>query len=223
MNQLHVKVVGKTSEAEDIASFELASIDGAPLPRFSAGAHIDVEIGDGLVRQYSLCNPPNETHRYVIAVLRDANSRGGSLAMHDHIAPGRGLVISEPKNHFPLVPAQRSLLFAGGIGVTPLLAMAEFLAQSGQDFELHSSARSPERPAFRERIAQSAFAERVQFHFDSGSDDQKLDLARLLARPDPGIHLYVCGPGGYIAHVLDSARALGWLDAQLHVEYFGAA
>jgi vanillate O-demethylase ferredoxin subunit len=223
MNQLQVKVVRKVSEAEDISSFELASVDGQPLPAFSAGAHIDVQIGDGLVRQYSLCNPPHEQHRYVIGVLRDANSRGGSLAMHDHIAAGSVLQISEPKNHFPLVPARRSLLFAGGIGVTPILAMAEYLAKAGQPFEMHYSARSPERTAFRARIAQSGFAGQVHFHFDSGSAEQKLDLAALIAVPDADTHIYVCGPGGFIDHVVNTAKSLGWPPAQVHLEYFGAA
>src|SRR5207237_7022717 len=113
----------KTREALDIASFELAAPDGRPLPPFAAGAHIDVQMRDGLVRQYSLCNDARETHRYVIGVLRDPQSRGGSQAMHDEVREGDLLRISAPKNHFPLVPSGRSLLLAGGIGVTPILCM----------------------------------------------------------------------------------------------------
>ncbi|SNT38320.1 Oxidoreductase FAD-binding domain-containing protein, partial [Noviherbaspirillum humi] len=121
MNTLAVKVVKKTKEAEDIYSFELASADGKPLPPFSAGSHIDVQVRPDLVRQYSLCNDPTESHRYLIAVLRDPNSRGGSVAVHDSINEGDTITISEPRNHFPLNQAKHYLLFAGGIGVTPIL------------------------------------------------------------------------------------------------------
>ena len=174
---LNVRVERRTSEAEDICSYELVSADGSPLPAFSAGSHIDVHVGPNLVRQYSLCNPPHETHRYLIGVLRDPASRGGSQGMHESIHAGASLTISAPKNHFPLVEAKRSLLLAGGIGVTPVLAMAEALSAQGANFEMHYCARSPERTAFRERIASSPFAEQVHFHYDSGAAEQKLDLS----------------------------------------------
>ncbi|MFK3736935.1 PDR/VanB family oxidoreductase [Massilia sp. TN1-12] len=223
VNTFDVRVTRKTSEADGICSYELARLDGAPLPSFEAGAHIDVHLGANLVRQYSLCNPPGETQRYQIGVLRDANSRGGSQAMHDRIDTGSTLTISAPKNHFALVEAKRTLLFAGGIGITPILAMAETLAARGADFEMHYSARSPERAAFKERLAASHLAARVHFHYDGGDAAQRLDLDTLLAAPDADTHLYACGPQGFIDHVLGSARTLGWAPAQLHVEYFGAA
>jgi vanillate O-demethylase ferredoxin subunit len=222
MNTIQVRVARKSREAEAICSYELVREDGAPLPPFEAGAHVDVHLPGKLVRQYSLCNAPGETHRYLISVLRDAASRGGSQAMHEHIDTGAVLQISEPRNHFPLVEAGRTLLLAGGIGVTPLLAMAEALSSRGAAFEMHYCARSPERAAFRERIGASSFAPQVHFHYDSGDASQKLDLSQLLAAPRPGTHLYVCGPQGFIDHVLGAARALGWPAAQLHVEYFGA-
>jgi vanillate O-demethylase ferredoxin subunit len=220
---IQVKVTGKVCEADGICSYELVRTDGQPLPSFEAGAHIDVHVADGLVRQYSLCNPPHETHRYQIGVLRDVNSRGGSLAMHDHIEEGSVLTISEPKNHFPLVDANKTLLLAGGIGVTPILSMAETLAAKGAAFEMHYCARSPERTAFRERIGLAPFAGHVQFHYDSGDAAQKLDMAKLLAAADAQTHLYVCGPGGFIEHVLGSARAAGWPAERLHTEYFSGA
>lgn len=223
MHDLQVRVVRKTREAEGIASFELARADGAPLPAFSAGSHIDVRVPGGLTRQYSLCNDSGESHRYRIAVLRDAASRGGSAGMHDAVHEGDLLHISAPRNHFPLQHAQRSLLFAGGIGVTPLLCMAQRLAAIGADFALHYCTRSPERTAFSAEIAATAFAGRVHVHHDSGPPSQKLNLARLLARPDPGTHLYVCGPTGFIDHVVGTARSHGWPDGQIHLEYFGAA
>jgi vanillate O-demethylase ferredoxin subunit len=220
---ISVKVLRKKQEATGIASFELARPDGAALPAFSAGSHIDVQVPGGLTRQYSLCNDAAEQHRYRIAVLRDPASRGGSVGMHDAHNEGDVLQISEPRNHFPLVHAQRTILFAGGIGVTPLLCMAQRLQAIGADFEMHYSARSADRTAFRDEIAAAAFASRVHFHFDDGAADQKLDLAAAIGQPQPGTHLYVCGPTGYIDFVVKTAKGYGWPDEQVHLEYFGAA
>ncbi|WP_081648116.1 PDR/VanB family oxidoreductase [Pseudomonas sp. G5(2012)] len=220
---IDVIVVSRTQEALDICSFELASADGASLPYFSAGAHIDVHLSDGIVRQYSLCNHPEEIHRYLIGVLKDPASRGGSKALHEQIQVGHRLTISEPKNLFPLEPAaHRSLLFAGGIGITPILCMAERLSHTGMDFELHYCARSSERAAFTQRIKASPFADRVFFHFDE-EPETTLKTANVLADPQPGTHLYVCGPGGFMQHVLDTGKAQGWADDHLHREYFSAA
>jgi vanillate O-demethylase ferredoxin subunit len=223
MNTLAVKLVKKIREAEDIFSFEFASADGTPLPPFSAGSHIDVHAGPGLVRQYSLCNDPAENHRYLIAVLRDPKSRGGSIAMHESLREGDIVTISEPRNHFPLVQAKNYLMFAGGIGITPILCMAERLAQANAAFSLHYCARAPERTAFQQRIGAAGFAERAQFHFDSGPPDQKLNLDEVLDKQSPDTHLYVCGPSGFIEYITSTARAKGWPDERIHLEYFGAA
>lgn len=223
MPHITVKVLRKKQEALDIASFELARADGAVLPAFSAGSHIDVQLPGGITRQYSLCNDANENHRYRIAVLRDAASRGGSTAMHDSVREGDTLQISEPRNHFPLVHAQRTLLLAGGIGVTPLLCMAQRLAAIGARFEMHYCTRSAERTAFRDEIQASGFADKVRFHFDDGPPSQKLNLQRLIAAPDAGTHLYVCGPTGFIDFVVKTAKDCGWGSDHVHLEYFGAA
>ena len=221
---IEVLVIARNNQAQDICSFELARADGAPLPAFEAGAHIDVHLPGGLIRQYSLCNPPWQQQRYLIAVLKYPASRGGSQALHEQIRVGQTLLISEPRNLFPLSEnAQRSLLFAGGIGITPILCMAERLHQLGADFQLHYCARSIERAAFVERLQASPFAERVQLHFDDGDAEQRLDTAALLTDPDPGTHLYVCGPGGFMEHVLSTAKAQGWADERTHREYFAAA
>lgn len=217
---ISVRVARKTNEAQDICSFELVAADGAGLPAFSAGSHVDVQLPNGLIRQYSLCNDPTESHRYLICVLLDPVSRGGSKAMHE-LQVGQQLQISAPKNHFPLAhEAKRHLLLAGGIGVTPILCMAERLAHSSSDFEMHYCTRSEQRTAFRKRIGDSIFAFRVQFHFDDGTAGQQLDLATLLATPESGVHLYVCGPKGFMDAVLHRARDQGWLDSQIHFEFF---
>ena len=222
-SDLRVRVARKTAEAVDISTFELISIDDRPLPAFSAGSHIDVHLPNGLTRQYSLCNDPSEGHRYLIGVLRDAASRGGSQAMHELVQVGDVLHISAPKNHFPLAhEVTHSVLVAGGIGVTPILCMAERLAVTGASFEMHYCTRSPERTAFRERIAASAFAPQVHFHYDDGAEGQKLRPDRLLTPMRPGVHLYICGPKGFMDWLLEAARAAGWPTQRLHYEFFGA-
>jgi vanillate O-demethylase ferredoxin subunit len=221
---LKVRIVAKREEARDVFSFELADPAGRSLPPFGAGGHIDVEINDQLIRQYSLCNHPGEQHRYLIAVLKDPGTRGGSLAMHERFKEGDLINISEPKNHFPLAAsARKSLLFAGGIGVTPILCMAERLAQTGADFEFHYCARSLDRMAFVDRIRQSAFAGKVSFHLDDGPDAQKLDIKSVLGQPQPDVHLYVCGPSGFMDWVLKTAQDNQWPEEQVHREYFAAA
>ena len=221
--RLEVQVVRKTAEALDICTFELADPLGNALPQFGAGSHIDVRVRDGPVRQYSLCNDPKETHRYMIGVLRTPDSRGGSRAMHDDVQEGDRLEIGEPKNHFPLAhSAKRSLLVAGGIGVTPILCMAERLANIGAEFEMHYCTRSEERTAFLERIRRSAFAGRVSFHFDDGPPAQRLDVIEVLGCPDPDTHLYVCGPTGFMDFVIGAAAARGWSEHHVHREYFSA-
>lgn len=220
---LNVLVTARRAEAEGIATFELSDPDGRPLPAFTAGAHIDVQVPGGLVRQYSLANDPFESHRYLIGVLREPQSRGGSAAMHDAVKVGDRLSISAPKNHFSLKQdANRSLLFAGGIGVTPLIAMAETLHRLGADFEMHYCIRSPARAAFAARIRESDFAPKVQFHFDDGPTAQRLDLRSALGPVRKDTHIYVCGPSGFMDFVLCHARDAGWLSPQIHSEHFAA-
>jgi vanillate O-demethylase ferredoxin subunit len=222
-SELTVKVERKSIEAVDICTYELVDVNGRPLPAFSAGSHIDVHLPNGITRQYSLCNDPAESHRYLLGVLRDPASRGGSQAMHDLVSEGQVLRISAPKNHFPLAhEAGRSILLAGGIGITPILCMAERLAVVGANFEMHSATRSRDRTAFHDRITASTYAARVQFHFDDGLPAQKLDIGALLATPQPGVHVYVCGPKGLMDAVLGTARTNGWPEAQLHYEFFSA-
>ena len=219
---MKVQLIRKTEVARDIVSFELADPSGATLPAFSAGAHIDVMLADGLVRQYSLCNDPRETHRYMLGVLREPTSRGGSTAMHA-LSEGTLLDISEPRNHFPLAhDAAHSILLAGGIGVTPILCMAERLAHAGASFELHYCTREPERAAFRERFDDPHLRPHSRLYFDTAPATERIDLARVLGAPDDGKHVYVCGPAGFIDFVLDVTRQLGWRSENVHREYFGA-
>ena len=224
MTTLSLRVARKTIEAEGIASFELVPADGGPLPAFTAGAHVDVQVPGGPQRPYSLCNDPAETHRYVIAVLDEPASRGGSRGMHERVHEGDMLQVGAPRNLFPLAPgAARHLLLAGGIGITPILAMAWQLGREGAEFELHYCARTPQRAAFAGPLAEAAFAERVHLHFDDGAPAQRLDIAAVLAAQPAGTHLYVCGPNGFMDAVLGAARDAGWADERLHREVFAPA
>lgn len=223
MSRLDVLVTARTVGADGIAVFELTSLDGAALPGFSAGSHVDVYTPSGLVRQYSLCNSPGETHRYRIAVLRDRNSRGGSAAMHDQVREGDILSIGPPRNLFALVAGEEFLLFAGGIGITPLLCMAHRLQAAGKRFRLHYCTRTPSAAAFREEIQTSSFASAVQFHFDDGVPSQRLDIGAALGSPAPGKHVYVCGPSGFIGFVETAAQVSGFHGESIHVEHFAAA
>lgn len=223
VDTLRVKVAAKKAETLDICSFEFVEEGGRLLPGFSAGSHIDVMLPGGVKRQYSLCNDPTETHRYLIAVLREPHGRGGSVAMHDQVQVGDVISISAPRNHFPLSStATKSLLLAGGIGVTPIMCMAERLQAIAADFELHYCTRSKPRTAFHDRLCAAPYASNVQFHFDDGDATQKFDIAARLATPESGTHLYVCGPKGFMDAVLSTARKRGWAEAQLHYEFFAA-
>ncbi|MFT4089318.1 MAG: PDR/VanB family oxidoreductase [Asticcacaulis sp.] len=217
---IEIEVTDITDETALIRRFELRAVNGAALPAFGAGSHIDVHITDSLVRQYSLSNAPSETHRYVIGVLKEAVSRGGSKAMHDQITVGTRLRISEPRNLFPLASeAQKSLLIAGGIGITPILSMAEDLWARSAPFELHYYARARDMAGFLERLSQAPYAASVHLHFDAEPDTQ-YPVSDLVKAPQTGTHLYVCGPDAFMNHVLDASRAAGWAEADLHREYF---
>lgn len=218
---LTVRVSRKWNEALDVCGFEFVRPDGSQLPSFSAGSHIDVHLPGGLIRQYSLCGDPADADHYQIAVLRDNNGRGGSKAIHDLVREGDLIKISAPKNHFPIAHgATHHLLLAGGIGVTPILSMAERLASVGESFNIHYCSRTRERTAFISRISESSYVDRARFHFDDEHEAQRFDLAATVVGAPPEAHLYVCGPRGFMDAVLEEARKHNWTDDRLHYEFF---
>ena len=220
-NGIAVKVARKVREALDINSYELVCVNGQALPAFEAGAHVDVHLPNGLVRQYSLCGMPHQKDRYRIAVLRDPKSRGGSEAVHDLVHEGDTLRISAPRNLFRLAAgAQASVLLAGGIGVTPLLAMAYHLHALGSTFELHYFARSRDRVAFLAELQNSGFAGSVVLHLDDEAVAGARPLRSLLETLRRDAHIYTCGPTGFLNHVLETASALDWPGGQVHYETF---
>ncbi len=207
--------------ADDICSLELQAPDGRPLPAFAPGAHIDLHLSGDLVRQYSICSAPDQLATYRIAVLREPGSRGGSVAAHE-LVEGQVVRVSEPRNLFPLAEgASHHLLLAGGIGITPLLSMAQELHRRGASFDLHYCARSPSRAAFVDEMV-TQMPGRVHLHFDDGADGQRLRLPAVLDASPPHTHLYACGPGGFIDAMLGGARQVGWSETRLHREYFAA-
>jgi vanillate O-demethylase ferredoxin subunit len=226
MNTLiNVRVAAKRQIADDAVGFVLEAVDGAALPPYEAGAHIDVHVPGGPVRQYSLHEPPSARGQYHIGVLRDPQSRGGSERLLDTVCEGDTLAISTPRNHFPLHEerAGRSVLFAGGIGITPILCMAKQLASEDRNFTLHYCGRSRARMAFVDELGAATFSPQVHVHVDDGPKDQQLDARSAIGVPAADKHLYVCGPTGFMDHVLATARSLGWAEANLHREYFAAA
>lgn len=207
-------------EADDIISVELRPVAGTTFPSFEAGSHIDLHLPNGMVRSYSLCNDSRETHRYVVGVLKDRASRGGSRCVHEQLRVGMRLAISAPRNHFALhEDASHSVLVAGGIGVTPLLCMARRLQALGRSFELLYCARSRKSAAFVAEI--EALGVPVTWHFDDergGPPDLKALLGRRAASASE--HYYACGPAVMLDHFEKTCASLGHANA--HIERFAA-
>ena len=218
---LNLRVRAIRRETPDIASFELVDPEGRELPPFTAGAHIDVRIADKIQRQYSLCNNPGERNRYEIAVLKEPNGRGGSLGMHA-ISEGQSLTVSAPVNRFPLAgrEARFHLLLAGGIGVTPMMAMIAELEAKQHPWKMHYCTKSRECSAFMDRLEPFIAANKVEVHHDGGDPAKGLDIAGALSQFEIGTHLYFCGPPGFMRAAKGAIGA--WPPHNVHSEYFEA-
>lgn len=215
---IEVRVAARQREAEGIDSFELAAPGGGALPAFAAGAHIDLHLDGGWVRPYSLCNPQDGGRYYRIAVQHEPSGRGGSAAVHAQLRPGSTLRIAPPRNLFALQDGTAPvLLLAGGIGITPLLGMAQTLHAAGRAFALVYCSASERRAAFAGALRRAPWAGRTTLHHDERHG--RFDLAGLLAAQPAGTHAYVCGPAGFIT----AATACGWPAERMHVERFAPA
>ena len=216
--QLKLAVSGIERLTLEIRRFELVSAEGGGLPPFEAGAHIDVFTGNGLRRSYSLANDPEERHRYVIGVLREENGSGGSCWMHDKLAVGDVVSAMPPLNNFALVEdARRHVLIAGGIGITPILAMGYRLSRIAADVTLHYCTKSREETAFLDEV-ERVFGENVVIHHDGGDPSKGIDLDATLAERTEGDHLYICGPSGLLQAA--RKRASHWPGETVHYELF---
>jgi vanillate O-demethylase ferredoxin subunit len=213
---LRLRVKSAMYEAPNITSYDLRPMEGGELPAFTAGAHIDLTLPNGLIRSYSLVNPQSERQRYVIAVQKDRASRGGSKWVHENFRPGDILTINGPRNNFPLnEAAEKSILIAGGIGITPILSMTERLATLKRDWQLIYCARTRNDAAFVDRLKGD-----VKFNFDGEPGGQMLDIAAVVRAAPPNAHFYCCGPLPMLSAFEAATAELP--RERVHIEYFTA-
>jgi ferredoxin-NADP reductase len=213
---LDVRVTAIRYAARDTHLFELSRVDGKPLPGYEPGAHIDLHLPNGLIRQYSLIKPESDPSCYTVGIKRDPASRGGSRYIHDDLRVGKTLRISAPRNNFSLVEdARHVVLFAGGIGITPIWCMVQRLEELGHSWKLYYAARSRSDMAFLHALESMSSA---QFHFDDEAAGKFLDVASIVAEAPKDAHLYCCGPTPMLKAF--EAATGDWPREQVHVEYF---
>jgi tetrachlorobenzoquinone reductase len=218
---IEVRVRSITYEADDIISLDLRPVAAQTLPAFTAGAHIELQLRNGLSRNYSLANPQYERHRYCVGVLKEPAGRGGSRFIHESVRAGDILRISPPRNNFPLVEAAEcSVLIAGGIGITPVWCMVQRLVELGRPWRLFYAVRLRRRAAFLDAILALDAARNVHLHFDDERDGAFVNIDEVVQDAAPGTHFYCCGPLPMLAAF---ERATAGLPADtVHVEYFAA-
>ena len=216
---IQVKVMRADVMAEGVTKYEFAPVGGGDLPEWSAGAHLDIVVAPEFLRQYSMSGDPSDRSKYQIGVLREDEGRGGSKLMHRIFSVGRTVFISKPINHFPLhEDARFTVLMGGGIGVTPMIAMAHELHAKGAAFVLHYSGRRRAEMGFLEDLEGFSWADKVHLHIsDEGT---RADFGALLPAYGAGTHVYTCGAERYMSAVTDAANALGYPDEAQHLEYF---
>jgi phthalate 4,5-dioxygenase reductase subunit len=219
---LPLRVMRNDKIADGIHILEFRDAGGQPLPEFSAGAHIAIQAPNGLLRKYSLCNDPAERDRYLVAIKREANGRGGSCNLIDNTKAGDELMVAPPVNDFGLPPRAQDFLFiAGGIGITPILAMIREVLRQGKRFRLFYCSRSPETTAFLDELSAPEFKDQVTIHYDQGDPARSLDLKPVLAERKNREHLYCCGP----RPLMEAVRAMTdhWSSTAVHFEAFSEA
>ncbi len=204
---------------DGLTKYEFTPIDGQPLPVWTAGAHLDIVVAPDFLRQYSLSGDPADRSHFQIAVLREDEGRGGSKLMHRIFNEGRRVFVSRPINHFPLAPdATHSVLMGGGIGITPMLAMAHELHAKGASFEVHYSGRTRAKMGFLNDLSSFPWADKVELHIsDEGS---RADMDAIMSRHQPGWHVYTCGADHYMSSVTTAATRAGIPEDAQHLEYF---
>jgi ferredoxin-NADP reductase len=213
---IDVRVAAIRYAARDTNIYEFAPLDGKPLPPYEPGAHIDLHLPNGLIRQYSLIRPEPDPASYAVTVKRDPASRGGSRCVHDELRVGRTLKISTPRNNFALVEnASHVVLLAGGIGITPIWCMVQRLHKLSRSWKLYYACRSRADMAFLQPLEAMGH---THFHFDDENGDKVLDIKPIITEAPRESHLYCCGPTPMLK-AFEAATA-DWPRAQIHVEYF---
>ncbi len=221
---LSLRLASKREIARDVVLLELRDPQDRPLPPWSPGAHVDLHLPGGLLRQYSLAGDCDDASHWLLAVLKEPASRGGSRAVHEALQEGDLIQVGLPRNQFALHgQAHGALLLAGGIGITPILAMARSLLRQQAPFHLHYCGRTRGGMAFLDELESGKLATKTSVHIDLPGQGSSLDLPSVLAALDPDAHIYVCGPRGFIDWVRDTALAAGRDPASLHQESFSAA
>jgi ferredoxin-NADP reductase len=213
--EIKTTVVARTDAATDVVLLTVAAADGSELPAWAPGAHIDVLLGNGITRQYSLCGDPDDLSSYTIGILNAPASRGGSRYVHESLHIGTALTIREPRNHFGLVDAARYVFIAGGIGITPIAAMIREVKEKGKPWKLYYGGRTAGSMALREEL------ETLGEHVSVWPEDTNgfMDLAAILGSPDDGSVVYTCGPEPLLAAVERICNAT-WPEGALHYERF---
>lgn len=210
-----ILLMRREERSADVARYEFVALEGRALPPFEPGAHVDVVIAPEYLREYSLAGDPADGSRYVLGVQREAKSRGGSALMHRAFREGRRVFISRPRNNFPLVEsATRTLLFGGGIGITPLLTMAYRLRLLERPYALHYSARRRADAAFSREV------EKLGGILHVSEEGTRLEVENAIPRYEAGFHLYACGSAPYMDAIFAAAQAKAWPEEALHKEYF---
>lgn len=212
MPELEMVLEKKELVADGVVLLTLRGADGAELPGWTPGAHVDLHLGADLVRQYSLCGDPADRSGYQLAVLREPAGRGGSAHVHDVLAEGDTVRVAGPRNHFALVDAPRYLFVAGGIGITPILPMVAEVAGAGRDWRLVYGGRTRTSMAFGAELSRRHPGAVALHPMD---ETGLLDLPALLAEPAAGTAVYCCGPEGLLAAVEEQCPP-----EVLHVERF---
>lgn len=219
---LQGRIAARSQLAQDIIGLEIEPVDERLFPFWTPGAHIDLHVHEGLIRQYSLTGPA-QRDRYLIAVQLEPQSRGGSRSIHAKFQQGALITLSRPRNHFPLDESgQDCVLFSAGIGITPILAMAWRLHELGCNFLWHLSARSRSRLAWTDQLDALPFRESIELHVSEGSPSRRLNAGEAMRNLRRGTHIYICGPRDYMDHLSEEARAAGLEPGQIHLEHFGA-
>ncbi len=198
----------------------LISATGEPLPVWQPGAHIDLHLAPGLIRPYSLTGDSRDRERYHICVARDHASRGGSRYIHEQLRPGQQLTLSMPRNHFPLHPAPRVILVAGGIGITPLYAMALHLEQQATPFSLHYYCQHAEDTAYRHSLSAGWKAGDVHLWSSANGVSPRQHIAPELQTPHSETLIYLCGPAEFMQHQKQQILAYGWPESAIYTEAF---
>lgn len=205
--------------ADEVVSLVLRRVDGTAFPAWEPGAHIDVHLGEDLIRQYSVCSTPADLSVLKIAVLRTPDSRGGSKYVHEHLTAGTSLSISAPRNNFPLIKSRKYLFIAGGVGITPMIPMLEQAEAEGKEWVLHYGGRSRTTMAFADELLAKYGPEKILLY--ANDEDNALGLSEILSMPRAHMLVYACGPGGMLTAIEE--LCMGWPPGVLHTERFVAA